>query len=319
MTEEEAINDDAVRRVVTEGHQNNVKNSLHADKLASPKTRMALRRTSSTTGTSTSDRGYFQMRADTPEMREHLKHLGPSNLASRPRQTRYNTVKIKPGGMPMVDGSAKRAEALVKGVDPKDLSMIGSIPTAPQGGVGEGLLKSAAMDAKDGVLALQTGYGTIRPGSRDSVKSPEKRKTAPQNGSSTVDGRPGTAGSKRPRINRAESVSSQNTVVSLSTDRPRSRQVRSGVRSGSITENVVDVGGIKKVVLEPNSSSSDDQNQGSTGVGGGHTDGTDDMGTKEKPQEEHSTNGGGRKKRRRKKRKDGHSGGHAPLMEADEK
>jgi metal transporter CNNM len=32
-----------------------------------------------------------------PEFKNHLKHLGPSNLASRPKQTRINTVKIKPG------------------------------------------------------------------------------------------------------------------------------------------------------------------------------------------------------------------------------
>ena len=38
------------------------------------------------------------VRSDTPEMRQHLRaHLGPSNLASRPKSTRINTVKIKPG------------------------------------------------------------------------------------------------------------------------------------------------------------------------------------------------------------------------------
>lgn len=37
--------------------------------------------------------------------RDHLKNLGPSNLASRPRQTRYNTVKIKPGGGGMTEVS----------------------------------------------------------------------------------------------------------------------------------------------------------------------------------------------------------------------
>ena len=255
------------------------------------------------------------MRSDTPEMREHLKHLGPSNLASRPRQTRYNTVKIKPGGTSKVELSAKPAVAHFQSTEPKDPPKTATRSTAPQGGVGEGLLNSAGKDAKDGVLALQTGYGTIRPGSRESLKLPEKRKSAPPEGSSAGDSRPGTAGSKRPRSSRAESVSSQNTVVSLSPTRTRSRQVRGGVRSGSITENVVDVGGIKKVVLEPNSSSDDMKSSI-----GGQTDGTDDPEKKgEKPHEGHSTNGGGRKKRRRKKRKDGHNGGHASLMEADEK
>ena len=320
LTDEDGADHDDVRRVVTEGHPNNVKSSMLGDRIASPKTRAALRRTSSTTGTSNSDRGYFQMRADTPEMREHLKHLGPSNLASRPRQTRYNTVKIKPGGSSIVEGLAKRAEGQAKATDAKDLPNASSLVTAPRGGVGEGLLSSAGKDAKDGVLALRTGYGTVRPDSRDSLLSSEKRKIALPNENSAGDSRPGTSGSKRPRTNRAESLSSQDTVVSLSPTRPRSRQIRGGVRSGSITENIVDVGGIKKVVLEPNSSSSDDVEQGSSGIGGGQTDGGSEPRKKsEKPHEEHSTNGGGRKKRRRKKRKDGHHNENAPLIEADEK
>ena len=192
-----------VRRVVTEGH-NNVKNSMLGDRFSSPKTTAALRRTSSTTGTSNSDRGYFQMRADTPEMREHLKHLGPSNLASRPRQTRYNTVKIKPGGGSIIEGPAKRAEGQAKSTDAKDSSMINSLATAPRGGVGEGLLNSAGKDAKDGVFTLQTGYGTLRPDSRDSLLSSEKRKIALPSENSAGDSRPGTSGSKRPRTNRAE-------------------------------------------------------------------------------------------------------------------
>jgi metal transporter CNNM len=40
----------------------------------------------------------ISVRSDTPEMRQHLRvHLGPSNVASRPKSTRINTVKIKPG------------------------------------------------------------------------------------------------------------------------------------------------------------------------------------------------------------------------------
>ena len=40
----------------------------------------------------------ISVRSDNPEMRQHLRaHLGPSNVASRPKSTRINTVKIKPG------------------------------------------------------------------------------------------------------------------------------------------------------------------------------------------------------------------------------
>ncbi|MDA4132556.1 MAG: hypothetical protein OK454_05440, partial [Thaumarchaeota archaeon] len=38
------------------------------------------------------------VRVNIDEMREHLKHLGPSNPATNPRDTRSTTVKIKPGG-----------------------------------------------------------------------------------------------------------------------------------------------------------------------------------------------------------------------------
>lgn len=80
------------------------------------------------------------------------KNLGPSNLASRPRTTRYNTVKIKPGGV----GSAhKHAQ------ESPDEPRHASPSPAPQGGVGAGLLSSAGKDAKDGVIAVQAGYGTM--------------------------------------------------------------------------------------------------------------------------------------------------------------
>merc|ERR1711939_605664 len=41
------------------------------------------------------DGNTIAVRGNMNDMREHLKHLGPSNLASRPKSTRYNTVKIK--------------------------------------------------------------------------------------------------------------------------------------------------------------------------------------------------------------------------------
>lgn len=43
--------------------------------------------------------GWITQRGATDEIREHLKHLGPSNLASRPRHTRYQNVKIKRGSV----------------------------------------------------------------------------------------------------------------------------------------------------------------------------------------------------------------------------
>ena len=55
----------------------------------SPKTTFLRRASSGMDGNTIAVRGNMN------DMREHLKHLGPSNLASRPKSTRYNTVKIK--------------------------------------------------------------------------------------------------------------------------------------------------------------------------------------------------------------------------------
>ncbi|KFY63141.1 hypothetical protein V497_02107, partial [Pseudogymnoascus sp. VKM F-4516 (FW-969)] len=58
----------------------------------SPKATFMIRRSSAA-----ADGGSVTVRGNATDMREHLKHLGPSNVASRPKTTRYNTVKIKPG------------------------------------------------------------------------------------------------------------------------------------------------------------------------------------------------------------------------------
>ena len=87
--------------------------------------------------------------------KEPSKNLGPSNLASRPRTTRYNTVKIKPGGAGLSDAAHKHAQQ-----SPSEPRHASASP-APQGGVGAGLLSSAGKDAKDGVIAVQAGYGTM--------------------------------------------------------------------------------------------------------------------------------------------------------------
>jgi len=124
-----------------------------------PPPRFQLRRQPADSNSNSNDQ-WFTQRGATDEIREHLKHLGPSNLASRPRQTRYNTVKIKRAG--------------------------NSPSRSPQ--------TQSHLDAKDGAHALQAGYGTLR-----------------------------------------------------------------SARSGSITEQTVDVNGVRKVVLHTNSTSSSEE------------------------------------------------------------
>jgi len=102
-------------------------------------TTFLMRRRSSGLGHSLDRSTTRAMRSDDPEIREHLKHLGPSNVASRPKTTRISTVKIKQGitsGVPntIQEHSQRSSEGTL--IFPSH---------APDGGVGEGLVGSAGM------------------------------------------------------------------------------------------------------------------------------------------------------------------------------
>lgn len=198
------------------------------------------------------------VRGDVNDMREHLKHLGPSNLASRPKTTRYNTVKIK---------QAQPAAARNSSVDaPSSVAHISQGPhtAAFHGGEGEGLLKSAGRDAKDGVQALQQGYGTLGVSPRSNFGRPSSGGL----GTANVDG-PAFDESDLPRLDTTTTrgstgsgkspygSESTDTLGSLHTDGTKSRKKRA-TRSGSITENVIEAGGVRKVVLETNDSPNTD-------------------------------------------------------------
>ena len=257
-----------------------------------------LRRNSSTAYTSDREGG---QRKPKPQIRDHLKHLGPSNLASRPRQTRYNTVKIKPGAGTLGDAMSKASEQ-------SDTTPRNSIAT--QGGVGAGLLHSAGHDAKDGVLTVAAGYGGIPSGT--SPPSPSKARkgltTLAENGSRDldVDG-PSEHRSRSKQRSRATSRSTLGSMHSGTVSPPRNK--RGAARSGSITEQIVDAGGIKKTVLEMTSSS--DSGEGGAQVQtDGASDGVDDR-------KENNQPGGDskRKKRRRRAKKGGSAAGEeTPLL-----
>ena len=192
-------------------------------------------------------------RTGTDDMREHLKHLGPSNLASRPKPTRFNTVKIKQvadGTKPF--GTEGRATPMRR---------ISESGTHFHGGIGEGMVKSGGLPASDGVQALQQGYGSIS-------ASPNDRR--PMSSSKAVQANPSElqtpeTHTEDDRENKHERPSLQKTdTESTLGDLPESRQrsrsphrhhSRGPARSGSITENIIDTNGIRKVVLEMTSSS----------------------------------------------------------------
>jgi metal transporter CNNM len=250
-----------------------------------PKSGFNMRRTSSVAGAS--ERDVFGKRGDTPELREQFKHLGPSNLASRPRQTRYKTVTIKPGSGNLADLVGKKADA-------HGVSRTQSVAQAVQEEEGEQLVNSAGKDAKDGVQAVQASYGTIN--------APH---TVSGKGINTVEININHFKGYVPSGNdRRNSQDSQSTVGSLH-EREQSQLLlpaqRRGVRSGSITENIIDSNGVKKVVLEMTSSSSEaDRGPEDESVEGS---GDELIGEENNKPNEAGDGKSGKKKRRRKRKK----------------
>lgn len=267
----------------------------------SPKRTPFTRRTSSVAG---SDVGGPRRRVDDPSFFEHLKHLGPSNLASRPLATRYQTVKIKPGG--------GVAHEVVRANSATPIVTLSQFARAAPSSVGDGLLASAGRPGKDGVQSTQPGYGSI------SV-SPHTRTINTQiNGlgrASTKSERNGTISTLRYRDNPdAVSPGEHEEVISTIGDLPQRKRAsigrlgRGAARSGIIMESVVDQGGIRKVVLETTSSSEEvlGGNDGEDGERDAGLDGNEDA-------EEESTSGAKRRRRRRKRKDEGAESGNGEV------
>lgn len=188
----------------------------------------------------------------TDEIREHLKHLGPSNLASRPRQTRYQSVKIKaPGTSPtrsgMTDSESGRPTS-AKRRRPSEVASNGS-------GIGSKLLRSPSFKAKDGVQAVQQGYGTIDGGVASAISpldGDQKQQISDIIPESRLERDSDFVTPSPQRTPRGSKPSSLYSV-----EHRRTKTFRPlPARSGSITEQVIDVNGIRKVVLQTTSSSS---------------------------------------------------------------
>ena len=214
------------------------------------------------------DHGRLAVRSDDPELREHLKHLGPSNAATRPKSTRIPTVKIKPGIPNMIPENTQR---------PSDGAVI--MPShAPQGGVGEGILESAGREASDGAHSVAVGYGTMQSdrmswksgNSRlktkdedDALQSPKF--TGGENADTQIiidnrgdESRTGKSQESEETPQPIRRTKSASTIASLRSIRSYSKtppKKRHTARSGSISENVFDVNGVRKIVLETTSSS----------------------------------------------------------------
>lgn len=290
-------------------------NGIQRERESSSRTASNLRRPSSiTTG---SDQKGLLKRSSTAEMREHLKYLGPSNLASRPRQTRYNTVKIKPGAGA---GAGAQPENPLKRQELAPESKVSSVSKA-QGVPGE-VISSAGKEAKDGVQAVQTGYGTISASPKISGKptnSPpfDRRKSSASPPRSPDEGIQ-TPTDRKTGSSRANSQSTLGSLKNGGTSQPPSPKYKKSLtvsvaRSGSITENIVEAGGIKKTVLEM-SSSSESQGDEQGASGNSPVEREEREGREQQPADEERTqkaggeNSSGRKKRRRRRRKGGNDG-----------
>jgi metal transporter CNNM len=279
----------------------------------SPKTTFMRRSSSGADGKN------VMVRGNMTDMREHLKHLGPSNLASRPKTTRYNTVKIKAAGVSGRSESRTDSVAQVDGnhethvQEPYRDEPFYQDETTLGGGEGEGLLKSAGKDAKDGVQALQQGYGSFT--DRPKSSSPTLVSKSAQVDSENLEVRPLPSSPGNNNLSRqstGQSESSSDTVGELNGNSiARPRKKRGAARSGSITENIVDSGGIRKVVLETTNSSSNEGDDASLRIVSAESSSSAANGSKDNASvdgEQKSEEGKKKRRRNRHKKKTPKSG-----------
>ncbi|EME89133.1 uncharacterized protein MYCFIDRAFT_201799 [Pseudocercospora fijiensis CIRAD86] len=269
--------------------------------LANGQTTFFMRRRSSAASDSTRERS-VPVRKNTAEIREHLKHLGPSNAASKPKPTKFTSVKIKPGV-----GTIPENHQTTTGIDSG--SGDARPGTAPnQATVDEAVeaLRSGSRGASSGAAAV---YGTMdTPPTRPRGMSGSEQMSAqeasriarentsvpPENRIPQEDGSSQNQESQQQQEERTQDQKLQEeskptnetntnspSPLKLTPELPEklvvggsaaaeddndqlgdmqssySGKKRMTARSGSITESTIEVGGMKKVVLETTSSSED--------------------------------------------------------------
>ncbi|KAK4230197.1 putative transporter [Podospora fimiseda] len=200
------------------------------------------------------------VRANFEDIRQHLKHLGPSNPATNPKNTRSTTVKIKPGtGVPSAPRSAQPEGAIEETV---------LVEEEEEGDETTSLLRPQ-VTGKDGIQALHQTYGSASPTVTVQLASPANGEVPTLNLETakqvnlTPSKQSPTESSGTEATSRQRSVSSSESIRSLRNDITTTNNnlvpKRGYVRSGSITENIVESRGVRKVVLETTSSNDDDE------------------------------------------------------------
>lgn len=203
------------------------------------------------------------VRANLEELRQHLKHLGPSNPATNPKNTRSTTVKIKPG----IAGhlSQARAESIA------DSNAVAETPLEDDETTS--LLRPQQSTAKDGIQALTQSYGGVSPATAQLISPAESAVTAVPINVDNSDGNHDTVDRSTQTPPRQQLNAAMDTAGGLSghqsngsTDSVASMRDsgllpprRGIVRSGSITENIIETRGVRKVVLETTSSNDEEE------------------------------------------------------------
>ncbi|RMZ87832.1 hypothetical protein DV736_g4938, partial [Chaetothyriales sp. CBS 134916] len=204
-------------------------------------------------------------RGASTDLKEHLKHIGPSNLASRPKTTRFNTVKIKPG----TEGQRAPVQSDVRTPSARRVS---ENATDYQGAIGEGVLSSGGRHASDGVQAVKAGHGALSGSPSEFRPSSVDKKIQTHFAGSDVLNLQRDGGDQNNKLEQPsmQATGAESTVGSLPERQPRSRspyyQSRGPARSGSITENIIDTNGIRKVVLGTTSSSESNDGEDNSGA-----------------------------------------------------
>ncbi|KAK5136767.1 hypothetical protein LTR08_002063 [Meristemomyces frigidus] len=227
------------------------------------------------------------MRSNTTDLREHLKHLGPSNVASKPKPTKYTSVKIKPGVSTIPEN---HATSTVVQERQRSHSEAGR-PSADNDNERTSLLNKHPAEQSNGVAALaQSGYGTTSMTPERQRRLSESAAMTPEQASKVAEENTTQPPAAKPDNDDPASQDDPNDYLevppklivgaqpgedSVGDMEAPSRDVsqpKRTARSGSITQTTVDFGGVKKVVLDTFSSSDDGSSPAEAGSKSSKTD-----------------------------------------------
>lgn len=210
------------------------------------------------------------VRANFDDIKQHLKHLGPSNRASNPKTTRSTTVKIKPG---IVVHDVPQPTSVAEEPIPEAPHDEGEDDNDNDNDNETTSLLRGKVTPKDGAHALAQSYGATAAGSlprslpRNLDNAPfiktvdlsaqEDQATQTSAHASAVDLTSAEA-SRQPDVRSLRSGSgSESSPIEPSS--PYASRKSLLARSGSITEQVIETRGIKKTILETTSSNDEDE------------------------------------------------------------